>query len=169
MSRHSGSVSPQEQRVLFTPPTTGSNSTIRPDFELEQVLDDLVSQWFEEIEETGSPSKQLLPQFNLCAAPEFYSDLGLPIIPCDQIENPVLVIHTAGSQTSPARKRAKIDLANTRFALRFRAAQLHSTELQPQKQVCNYWEPIFITVEFLDSAHEEYLVWIFQLLEKVLI
>ena len=166
MSRHSGSVSPQEQRVLFTPPTTGSDSTIRPDFEPRQVLDDLVSQWFEEIEETESPNKQLLPQFNLCAVPEFYSDPGLPVIPCDQIENPVLVIHTAGSQTSPARKRAKIDLANTRFALRFRAAQLHSTEVQPQKQVCNYWEPIFITVEFLESVHEEYLVWIFQLFGK---
>ena len=169
MSRHSGSVSPQEERVLFSPPTTGSNSTIRPDFEPEQVLDDLVSQWFEEIEETGSPNKQLLPQFNLCAVPEFYSDPGLPVIPCDQLENPVLVIHTAGSRTSPARKRAKIDLANTRFALRFRAAQLHSADLQSQKQVCNYWEPIFITVEFLDSAQEEYLVRIFQLLEKVLI
>ena len=90
MSRHSGSVNPQEQRVLFSPPTTGSNSTIRPDFEPEQVFDDLVSQWFEEIEETGSPNKQLLPQFNLCAVPEFYSDPGLPVIPCDQIENPVL-------------------------------------------------------------------------------
>ena len=67
MSRHSGSVSPQEQRVLFTPPTIGSDSTIRPDFEPGQVLDDLVSQWFEEIEETESPNKQLLPQFNLCA------------------------------------------------------------------------------------------------------
>ena len=79
------------------------------------------------------------------------------------------MIHTAGSRTSPARKRAKIDLANTRFALRFRAAQLHSAELQSEKQVCNYWEPIFITVEFMDSVQEEYLVWIFQLLEKVLI
>ena len=132
-------------------------------------LDDLVSQWFEEIEEAESPNKQLLPQFNLCAVPEFYSDPGLPVIPCDQIQNAVLVIHTAGSQTTLARKRAKIDLANTLFALGFRAAQLHSTAVQSQKQVCNYWEPIFITVEFLDSVHEEYLILIFQLLETVLI
>ena len=169
MSGHSGSVSPHEQRVLLTPPTTGSASTIRPDFEPGQVLDDLVSQWFEEIEEAECTNKQLLPQFNLCAVPEFYSDPGLPVIPCDHLQNPVLVIHTAGTQTSPARKRAKIDLANTRFALRFRAAQLHSTAVQSQKQVCNYWEPIFITVEFLDSIHEDFLVWIFRQLEKVLI
>ena len=158
MSRHPGSVSPQEQRVLFTPPTTGTDSTIRTDFEPEQVLDDLVSQWFEEIETAESLNKQLLPQFNLCAVPEFYSDPGPPVIPCDQIQNP---IHIAGMQTSPARKKPRIDLANTRFALRFRVAQLHSTAVQSQKQVCNYWEPIFITVEFLDSVHEEYLIWIF--------
>ena len=128
-----------------------------------------MSQWFEETEEAECTNKQLLPQFNLCAVREFYSDPGLPVIPCDQIQNPVLVIHTAGAQTSLARKRARIDLANTCFALRFRAAQLHSTAVPSQKQVCNYWEPIFITVEFLDSVHEEYLVWIFQQLEKVLI
>ena len=79
------------------------------------------------------------------------------------------MIHTAGTQTSPARKRARIDHANTCLALGFRAAQLHSTVIQAQKPVCNYWEPIFVIVEFLDSIHEEHLVWGFQLLESVLV
>ena len=100
--------------------------------------DDAAAQWFQGIEEADSPSKTVLPQFDLCAALEFYSDLGLPVIPHDQIQTPVLVIHTAGTQTSPARKSARIDLANTRFALRFRAAQLHSMAIQAPKLVCNY-------------------------------
>ena len=65
--------------------------------------------------------------------------------------------------------KARVDLENTYFALGLRAAERSTPSLANECKVCNLWEPIFVTVEFVHSADEFFLVTTFKVLEVVVI